>query len=119
MTLFRDTYHKLISILFAIAFSVNFCMLLTLFAGNPSFSNSKWLSLGNTDTVEVIDILVSSKQIIVTDPVEWNFSFFKETFLQNQKAPFCLYKPQIKGERLFYPLPQICSHTGIFMCLRL
>lgn len=119
MKSFRDTYHKLISTLFATAFSVNFCVLLTLFAANTSFGNSKWLSLSNTDAVEVIDLLVSSKPIVVTEPFEWNFSVFKETFAQNQKPPFCIYKPQIKGGRHFYPLPQICSHTGIFMCLRL
>ncbi|MDD2279161.1 MAG: hypothetical protein PHD06_04760 [Bacteroidales bacterium] len=115
----RDTYHKLISILFALAFSINLCLISTLAMVNAPFNYSKWLPLGNADSTEILDLLVTSRPIIVTEPFSTTFSFFKDTFSPSNKPLHCIYKPQIRVARYFFPTPQICSHTGIFMCLRL
>ncbi|HPF93140.1 MAG TPA: hypothetical protein PLV65_04355 [Tenuifilaceae bacterium] len=93
--------------------------LLLMMANSPAIYGS-WLSVFSGDDIEAVDqLLAKSEPIAISESAEPLVAPFPKDFHIKLKPSqhYFLNSPNV--ERYFFPSPQICSNTGIFLCLRL
>ncbi len=112
-------YRKLLAMLFALAFCIHLCMLSMFVPFDTAHAGNLWPVGESGRGFEYMEFLETIKPEVIPTPSIRLDPIFKDFIQLNQKPPFATCKLQGKEEREFYPIPQICSHTGIFLCLRL
>lgn len=115
----KQLYRNASALIFAALFSIHFGLLSPLFSFNQ-FSTNNFCNLENRGVdYQIIEFLASIKPEIIPVPTLRLDPVFQDLISTTPRPPLALFLVQGQAGRVFYPVPQIFSHTGIFMCLRL
>jgi len=116
----RLACKHLLAMLMIATFSIYIGVGLMLMLANSSAICGTWLSVFSRDDFEAVDqLLAKSNLIAIAESAEPLVAFFPKYFPVKLKPSQNYFWNSPNVERYFFPSPQICSHTGIFLCLRL
>lgn len=115
----NQLYRKISALIFAAVFSFHFGVLSIPYSFNSLSLNNLWSLENNGVDYELIEFLASIKPEVIPTPTFRLDPVFEDLINTAPRPPLPLFLVQGQAGRVFYPVPQIFSHTGIFMCLRL
>jgi hypothetical protein len=120
MNTLRLACKQALVMLMIATFSMYIGVGLLLMLANSSAIGSTWLSVFSSDDIEAVDqLLAKSEPIAISESAEPLVAPFPKDFHIKLKPSQHFFSHLPNVERYFFPSPQICSHTGIFLCLRL
>jgi hypothetical protein len=112
----RNYCRQIFSLLAIVAIAtkvLEFCMLTSIFA-NPVASEWQY-----SQQIETFDLYAQTSTTSVVNPIETTNGFYRYSI--DVKLKNSIVEPYRSHKFLpqYFPIPRICSPTGIFLCLRL
>lgn len=121
MLYLRNLYLRLCYVLIftVLTLKIGFFFTTITFNNTSSIIESITTIFGSEGSFQLFDLFSNSTSNENKDFVDFKAKFLISFLIKPQALSNVVFEVEEKSSRQFFPIPSICSHTGIFLCLRL